>query len=175
MSEQTNTMSSEEPNGVEIPATKRRAPRWMKITLAVSLALNTLIVGFAVGAAWRFHAFGVGGPGPSFHRFADSLDVPKRERIMSIIGDKRDRVGSFRQEMRAARRRAADLILAEPFDKEAFRAAKDDLVRLVQQRIEQRFEALPEIAETLTLEERRRLLETMRRSSRHIRRELIAD
>lgn len=156
------------------PPAKRSAPRWMKITLAVSLALNMLIVGFAAGAAWRFHAKG-GVFGPSFHRFAETLDGPKRDRILSLLNEKQVRDASARQELRNARRKATDLMLAEPFDVEAFRVAKDDLVRLVQSRVAQRFDALPEIAENLSIEERRQLLRMMRRSGRHIRRELMGD
>ena len=34
----------------------RRTPGWMLVALFVSLALNLLVVGWLVGAVWRFRA-----------------------------------------------------------------------------------------------------------------------
>lgn len=77
----------------------RRAPRWMKILLTGSLAVNLLVVGVVAGAAWRFSKAPQGGGGPR-----DGFAV-----IAALERDDRRAVlKELRQEGRQARAQARD-------------------------------------------------------------------
>ena len=80
----------------------RKAPRWMKITLVLSLALNLLIFG-AIGARFAFGpphgaARGLGAPGVMLmesRRIMRKLP-PERRRALRVI------IGKHRMELRHA-------------------------------------------------------------------------
>jgi uncharacterized membrane protein len=104
----------------------RHAPRWMKILLAVSLALNFLVLGVVLGAV----AFGGLRDGS---RDADRANLStlllralpeadQRALRRALRGD-REEMRASRQEARAAR---SDMVVAlrqDPFDETAFAAA----------------------------------------------------
>jgi uncharacterized membrane protein len=163
MSDSTQTHAS---GSAQEPGPKRR--NWLKIALGVSLALNMLVVGFAVGAAWRFHAGGFGPRG--MHHLTERLSEPARTNVQRILDSKREGRRAFRERMRAARDEARDAMLTEPFDKPRFTRAKDNLLRTIQDGMDARFAMLPDIAAELSLEERRQLLRVLRRSGRRMRR-----
>ena len=76
-------MSVEAPNDPAGPV-KRKAPRWMKIVLVLSLMLNVVGIG-AVGArAWMIHKHGHGGPSMhalGLHSFLRKLPRERRHEL----------------------------------------------------------------------------------------------
>lgn len=144
--------------GPETPPVVRRAPRWMKILLVVSLALNLLIVGVVVGARFM-HPFGPGPVSSSFGlslvRFGLSRGGEAREETRKVLSETRPRIDPLRKELRAARRAVADALTADPFDAEKFRTAQARVVELERQVGEQSLDALTTIASKMSVEERR--------------------
>ncbi|RVT86710.1 periplasmic heavy metal sensor [Rhodobacteraceae bacterium CCMM004] len=106
--------------------------RGLRIALALSLALNLAVAGVAVGAWWARH----GDHGPDRPRgelrpprgvaptpYLMALDPDDRREVLRRY---RDEAGPFtrnRAELRARFERLLALIVAEPFDREAVRAA----------------------------------------------------
>ncbi len=116
----------------------RRAPVWMRVTLGISLALNLLVAGLAVGAALRFGA-------------ADGARAYPRVPGGMIYGElpRKDRQELFRQVRDASRdlwrRRREDALAvsarlrAKPFDAAALQellSAQSDARRAWQEQVQ---------------------------------------
>ncbi|MCE6957821.1 periplasmic heavy metal sensor [Cereibacter sphaeroides] len=110
------------------PASAPRAPLWMKIALAVSVALNLAVVGMAGGAAWRFHSDG-GPRGPvrdlGFGPFSEALAPADRSALRQKFFDSRGDFREARREMRADFAAMLAALRAEPFDAAALQAVLD--------------------------------------------------
>jgi len=159
----------------KMPA-RRRAPRWMWGVMIVSLALNLLVIGGVIGAAWHFRyvrAFGEGGAPPRFGAFIATLPAEKRGRIDAMLSEQRAVIRPLRREMREARRAALAAVTAEPFDKDRLRALNAAYHRKRQALHEKRADLFPEILALLDGDERQKLLnwrmkrERWRRWHRH--------
>lgn len=105
-------------------ASQTRAPRWMRITLVISLALNLLIIGAFVGAAatgggkWRGAGHGDRLGGPLTRAFSEEDQrVLKRRMAMAFITD-RDARGAHRETMKEL----ANALRKSPYDAEAVSA-----------------------------------------------------
>lgn len=102
--------------------------RRLKYALIASLALNLLIVGAVAGTMYGFgkkhRGFGMG-RGEDFglmgltHRLPDD----RKKEIRKRLRDDREALRPFVDELRTARRAAADSLAAEPFDKTALDGA----------------------------------------------------
>lgn len=107
--------------------------RWLWTLLVVSLAVNLLVIGALAGAFWHRGHRGHGAGGDhrqafGIVRFARDLPAERREVLVGLVEDARGRLRSKRQEARAARRVAHDLLAAQPFDAQAFSAAVNNVV-----------------------------------------------
>ncbi|HZT47115.1 MAG TPA: periplasmic heavy metal sensor [Hyphomicrobiaceae bacterium] len=135
----------------------RRTPRWVLGLMFVSLALNLVVVGAIAGAAWRFR-----GPPPwanavtpNLLGYASTLAPERRRELWQLIAEERQHVRPFRREVRAAREKTIEALVAEPFDRETFLAAQarqaetENRARAAVQQL------YVKIAEQLTPEERR--------------------
>lgn len=108
----------------------KKGPRWMRLLLAVSLAINLLVAGLVLGAVLRaggLHgAERAEGPPPSLRSlgltpFYMALDPEDRHKLRD---EARARSGSFRESREALRARFAAMLAAlkaEPFDAGALR------------------------------------------------------
>lgn len=100
------------------PAT---APRWMRLALVVSLSLNLLVAGAALGMLLR------GGPPPvavrdlGFGPFAAALSPEDRVELRRAWLARTQGAGDGRRAMREDMRALLDILRAEPFDPEALR------------------------------------------------------
>jgi uncharacterized membrane protein len=99
------------------------APRWMKIALVVSVALNLSVAGLVLGA-WLGDGPHKGMPRDlSFGPFSDALnDADRRALRKDLMG----RAGEFRSSREAARAEFVallDALRAEPFDPAAMSSA----------------------------------------------------
>lgn len=131
-----------------------RTPRWVWIVLVVSLAFNCLVIGAGAAALWRAPFFAHHFPG-NFLRYAHQLPPEKREAVRSAFAAVRPEIRALRQDMRRARRDAAEIFVAEPFDKERFMAAQRRVLEAEQKFREALQRPIPEIAAQLNPEERR--------------------
>ena len=98
------------------------SPRWMRILLVVSLALNLLIAGAVVGMVLR------GGPSPVGVRdvgigpFAAALSPEDRAALRRDFIARTTESGTSRRDRREAMRALLAALRAEPFDPGALRA-----------------------------------------------------
>ncbi|WP_145104016.1 periplasmic heavy metal sensor [Cereibacter sediminicola] len=110
------------------PTPTPRSPLWMRIALALSLALNLAVVGMAGGAIWRFHSDG-GVRGPvrdlGFGPFSEALAPEDRKEMRRAFLDQRGDFRQFRREMREDFRMMLATLRAEPFDPLALQAVLD--------------------------------------------------
>ncbi|MEZ5843035.1 MAG: periplasmic heavy metal sensor [Hyphomicrobiaceae bacterium] len=147
---------------------ERRAPRWMKIALVVSLAFNLLAVGVVARTAWHLrHQLGFGeAESRGFQSFVRRLPAERRDEVRAIIEPRRAMLRDLRREMREARAKVRGLFVAEPFDATAFRAAHAGMVAAETRLREASQGVFPDIAEKLSAEDRRRLADWRERRQR---------
>jgi len=102
-------------------STKKRGFAWMKLVLAVSLALNLLVIGLAVGAALRFGndvKMRLGGPtmGANLVR-----TLPKADR-RAVFAELRGASISPKKQRRAEAEALTEALRRSPFDPDAVNA-----------------------------------------------------
>lgn len=142
--------------------------RWLKVVLALSLALNLVVIGVSAGTAWRFHGGEHERGGPSvLGRFILS-DIGGKE-IRRLVKDQTGDRGSARERRRAEMEQMIILVQADPLDTAAVKAIveghileNNSFMRAVAQAWEQRLEGL-------SLTERRHLAERMQHGLDHRR------
>jgi uncharacterized membrane protein len=127
MSETTEVGPPEQP--APPPATKRWP--WWNILLIVSLAFNLLFGGAAAARFFFFH----GGPperliGMSYlqlvpRRFFVDLDHARRDELMAVLRDYRDRFRAGQANSRKVAESLADALDAEPYDEAKVRQVVD--------------------------------------------------
>lgn len=127
--------------------------RWFNILLVASLALNLLFIGGLAKAAWHHRHGGHGGPG--MMGFVRDLPPDRRKLIGDDIKAARESVEPMRKAVRERWDEANKVLVAEPFDKAAFKAAMDRVTEAEGQFKNTINAALSETASKLTPDERR--------------------
>jgi uncharacterized membrane protein len=136
------------------------------IVLVISLALNAFLVGAAVGAAYMWHASGPlrsgisvrGGLGVA----ADTLQVEERKTFRQMLIRARKDAASDIAAARAGRLELAQLLVAEPLNRQAV-DAQLSAIRQSDMALRARLEkAVVDFAETLTPAERKSFVEGLR-------------
>lgn len=140
---------------------RTRTPRWVIALLVVSLAVNALVLGVVLRSMWHLRsaaAMSVDGLPSTFGSYVRQLPQQRQEELRRDLTEGRPRIFALRRELRQARQDAAQKFVAEPFDKAAFaaalariRTAETGLRELMQSR-------MPDIAASMSLEERRAFL-----------------
>lgn len=135
-------------------------PRWMKIALFGSLALNLIVVGAAAGFAWRHHGVlqAANAPqhlSPSLLSYASTLPPERHKELSALTEGQRQNVRPLRRQLREAREETVNALVAEPFAKERFEAAQSRLLIADQKAREAVHELYTAIAVNMTTEERR--------------------
>lgn len=146
--------------------------RWLKYALIASLALNLLIVGAVAGTMIGFgkhhHGPRVGHPrGEDFGLMGLTRTLPeeRRKEVRKQLREDRGKLRPLFEDIRAARREAADKLAADPFDRTALEGALatvSDRERTLRQEAVGIF--LGHV-ERLTADERRTLAEWWRKKS----------
>ena len=143
-----------------------RSPRWMRIALVLSVALNMLIVGFVAGAAWKFRHGGGFHPDFVIEKMAARQSEPVRTQMLKVWRETRERARVLRREARDARRKLGDVLRAETFDRAAFEAEKAVAMTKWTELRALRAGALADVAERLSAEDRRKLIDRLERMRR---------
>jgi uncharacterized membrane protein len=143
------------------PPASRQLPRWAKITLIASLAVNLLLIGSIVGHRLAIRQ----GPFASVFRAADDFTVfarklpsERRQALRAIFDKHREEFRPNFLAIQEARKGLAAALSAEPFDKEKFIAALTTLQEAEAKARAARRAMTAEMAAALTPEERRRFL-----------------
>ena len=148
------------PPSVELAPT--RTPRWMWISLVLSVALNLLIVGVVAAAMLHFRGRH-GGHEARFVSYVGSLPAERRNVLLAVLEDQQKAIGPLRQQARTARRLVRDALEAEPFVREKLISAFQQASAARAAVDQSRGEWLTTIAEKMTAAERRGFLEWRRR------------
>lgn len=136
--------------------------RRLKYALIASLALNLLIIGAVAGTMYGFGKHRrpfFAHRGEDFGLMGLSRHMPdeRRKEIRKKLRDDRDKLRPLIEDMRAARREAANKLAAEPFDKAALGSAFDVAGEKDRTLRQAAISAFLGHAEELTAEERRML------------------
>ena len=123
-------MTDPAPKAPEMPPPMPPAPtpvsggqRWLKIALAVSVALNLSVAGLGAGA-WLRDGPGHGMPRDlSFGPFTEALRDSDRRELRRTLGERAHGFREARQEMQADLEALLATLRAEPFDPAAAEAA----------------------------------------------------
>jgi uncharacterized membrane protein len=152
---------------------KPPAGRTLRLALIVSLALNVLIVGAVAGTLlWPRHHHWKGQAYHGLAGFARTLPSERAEAIDQQIERNRAALAPLRKAERETRNSARQLLLADPFDAEKFKAALAVAAEADAKEKSTRLSLFAEMAATLTPEERRQLhtwFEKRRARYRHYR------
>ena len=151
---------------------RKRAPRWMWVTLISSLAINLLVVGIVGGAIlkWRhgghWGGHGFGGP---MGKYISTLPDERRSEIRQTIRAQFMKLRPQWKEVRRARNKVSESLKVEPFDRSRFEAALNDLRRAEFTAREAMTPVLSELATKLSPKERQEFLkhQTRRHKWRH--------
>lgn len=152
----------------EEPVT-RRGPRWMRIVLVVSLALNLIVIGMAVATALHFRKHH-GRPMARFDQYIQALPSKRRDTLRELLDQRRATIRPLRRQARAARSKARQAFAAEPFDRDrlfqTYRAASEARIALTKAR----GDWYAKFAAELSVDERRDYLKWRRRHRKFWRR-----
>lgn len=150
-------MSVETPNGTE-GQVKRKAPRWMKIILVLSLMLNVIGIG-AVGArAWMLHRHG-----PDAHAmhalgiyaFLRKLPRERRQELRQQFKDGRSELRRHGRSLARPFKELANSLMASDYDRSRVEAAVVALRQSHDTRASAREKFLLKFVDALKPEERR--------------------
>ena len=146
--------------------------RWLKLGLIASLAVNLLVIGGIAGSmlAWQRHGpRGAGRGGEEFGLlgFSRTLPAERAAVIRKAIQAERTALRPLRDEIRDARREAADVLVAEPFDRDKFKAAIDKISEAEAKLKSAGLSVFLNTAERLTADERRALHDWWQRRKPH--------
>lgn len=118
-------MSAENTEGPAVEP-RRKAPRWMKIVLVLSLMLNVVGIG-AVGArAWMVHKHGPAGfamHALGFHSFLRQLPSERRDKLRTQFKDARKALRGQRDAFVGPLKELANTLSAPQFDQARLNAA----------------------------------------------------
>lgn len=135
-----------------------RAARWLWVALIASLAVNLLVVGAVGGGMWAMrHRVGSGVLLGPLGGFIEHMPSDRRAALKDALAAQRSGMASYLKTVRAARRQAADVLVAEPFDRAKLEAT---LKGLYEAELAARVGTIPAtvgIVEQLTPEERNAL------------------
>jgi uncharacterized membrane protein len=110
------------------PDTPARGSRRLKYALIASLALNLLVAGSVAGMMFGFfkhrpHFGAMRGEDFGLMGLTRHLPEERRKEVRKQLREDRERLRPLFDDVRTARRDAADKLAAEPFDKAALEAA----------------------------------------------------
>ena len=145
----------------------RAMPRWLWVTLVVSLALNLLLIGLIAGAAVFRHRWG--GPGVAPGQALGYLRTLPKERRDQVRQTNRDLITGMRpmwQAVGEARREADRLFSSDPFDAAKFIAAHQRMVDAEATARKASAQLLAATGAQLSLDERKAMLSWRERHGR---------
>lgn len=132
--------------------------RLMKAVVVVSLAANVMIVA-ALATAWHRHGgkhFHRGGVERSLMHFAHrNLPRERRKELRQAWRKERAAAKDIFQDMRGARKKVAEVLKTEPFDRAAFEAALETVWEKRQELRSRASKAFVDLVETLSPDEKK--------------------
>lgn len=112
------------------PEIVRRVPRWMWISLIVSLAGNVLVIGIVFGSMWAVRKGGLWDMPVALERsqrFMNGLPAERRDDIKGIFFDHKAALAPYWREVRQARLAIGRLIEGGSYTEEQLDTAMNEL------------------------------------------------
>jgi len=141
--------------------------RWLVVALAVSVTVNLIVLGFLAG-----HFYAGSKPRPMFdpalgvREHARFLSRERREELRPVFDEFRAVAKSLRR-MRGIQHRLYEAAATEPFERERLQGVLAEFRGHLLASQEVSHAAVVELMQSLTPEERKQLLERMRKRLRH--------
>ncbi len=139
--------------------------RILKYFVTASVLLNILLLGLTAGHI--VHRFNHRAMPPSMEKLLDTLPQARQEEFLHIIEQSRNEKKARWRDIRIVRETIANILIAEPFDAEAYQAQVDKLQLLQGQQWQQMANGIKMLALRWPPEERVVLAEMMRRPPPH--------
>jgi uncharacterized membrane protein len=146
---------------VEANSLPSRRSRLLYPAFVLSLALNLLFLGGVAAAIWHHHKMTAKGHDYGLMRFSKELAPARRDAFRQQVSDTRASLRGDWKNVRDAWIEGNNILTAEPFDKDKFKAAMDKLRDVERQYKAGLNDNFANIAASLTPEERE-LLKTWR-------------
>ena len=141
---------------------RRAGARWIGLALVGSLVLNLILIGASAGSFLRHliapAAVATPAVSPNLLGYTSILASERRKELWTRTEEERSNVYPYRRELREARERALQALVAEPFDPKRYADAQARLLQADQKAREAVYRLYNVIAVNLTLEERRAFL-----------------
>jgi Spy/CpxP family protein refolding chaperone len=134
--------------------------RSLRSLFALSLLANVLLLGFLIGGLP--HRFGRESREERLDAVLRQLPEPTQAQFRRSMEQNRSADDARREQIRAARERTIEILLAEPFDAEAYDAEVAKIDELRGQGSRQMAMTVKEVAADLNLEQRRILAELLK-------------
>ena len=136
--------------------------RFVKAFIALSVLMNLALVGVIVGHVGQ-HFMEPPHKHRTWQEIAQQLPEDKRKHFEETMQTVEQDTGELRQQLSDARKKAATLLNADPFDKAAYIAQMQQIRQLYGQIQQRTVEALAGLAEQSTPEERQIFADMLRR------------
>ena len=146
------------------------SPRWMRVLLVVSLALNLLIAGAVVGLALRGGPPSDGGRDVGFGPFAAALSPEDRSALRRDFIARTLADGTSRRDRREDMRALLGALRAEPFDANALQDAMTRLSERMSGRLDLGLSLIRERISGMADAERQAFADRLEREMRRSRR-----
>ena len=138
--------------------------RWLAVLLALSVAVNLALAGFVAGRMFSgAHGGLLHDPGLGLVRALRSLPEERREALRPMLRSELRGLGPRLRHLRGAQRDLIASAAAEPFDRQALEDALERFRNELLSSQERSHRAFAEVMAILSPEERKRVLESMRR------------
>lgn len=165
-------MTEEKPDAPAIePRPKTGAPTWMKILLAVSLAMNLGIAGTVAGFAIRGGKDGDFGRPPvretSFGPFSDALTRDQRRELLRGFMEKGPRGPELKEQIRQEYDGVITALKKEPFDASLLDQAVVQQGQKMIERLNVGRQALVDLVRSMSPEERKEFVQRLENAISH--------
>lgn len=154
-------------NDTPIRRTWSGTPRWAKWLLSISLALNFVVAGLAIGAAMKFHKHGHSHGGiATIGQIMRALPDDSKGAAREMLHAARPDLKTLRAERKVAKLAVAEAIETTPFDASAVNEAFAALRKKDQITKASAHGVMVEILEVLSPEDRTAVAEGLRKRRR---------
>ena len=138
--------------------------RWLAVLLAASVAVNLGLAGFAAGRMFSgFHGGPLHDPARGLARSLRGLPEERRDELRALLRSEMRPMGPRIRQLRGAQRDLVELASAEPLDRQALEGALERFRNELLASQERSHRALVEVMAVLSADERKQVLESMRR------------
>lgn len=143
--------------------------RWLLLALLVSVALNIAIAGFFLGK--YLNSYPIRSPEPLWDiglgQYIGALPTERRQELASVVSDARGKLRGSLAPLRDSQDALMKVLLTDPLDQQALQEQLAEFRRKMMEARERHDGVYIRLMASLTVEERRRIIEQMSKRDRH--------